>query len=329
MELDHHHGINPHAKFPVLVVLGPTASGKSRLAVQVAERAGGEILSVDALKVYKGMDIGTAKPTADELARVPHHGVDLVEPHEKFSVSEFLDYAQPKLAEIVKRKHVPVIDATAPYYLKALIYGIDRGPEPQVEFRERMEARPLREVYDELLGKDPASAKRIGPTDQRRLVRALEIVEFGEKLPSEVEQWGEPQGNYRWMFTGIRWPREQLYARVKTRAEKMFEQGWLDEVNRILAGTGFSETAGKAHGYRRLQQHLAGELSLEECIKATIKDVKTFARKSMTFFKTFPKVQWLDVTSEEEIDRAAKYLSHELKDMLSQCGVQSPPVDMP
>lgn len=329
MELEHLHGFNPHAKFPVLVILGPTASGKSRLAVSVCERVGGEILSVDALKVYRGMDVGTAKPTADELARVPHHGIDLVEPHERFSVSEFLDYAEPKLAEIVARRHVPVLDATAPYYLKALVYGLDRGPEPRPGYRDEMYARPLPEVYELLKRRDPASAARIGPNDRKRLVRALEIIEFGEKLPSEVEQWGEPRPEYRWIFTGIRWPRELLYARVRQRALQMFEQGWLDEVKRILNGKGFSETAGKAHGYRRLQQFLSNELTYEQCVEETVRDIKTFARKSMTFFKQFPRVNWLDVSSEEEIDRAAAYLSHEIKDMLAQCGIQRPAVDLP
>lgn len=323
-----HHGFNPHAKFPVLVVLGPTASGKSRLAVHVAERVGGEILSVDALKVYRGMDIGTAKPTPDELERVPHHGIDLVDASEEFSVAEFLSYAEPKIAEIVKRKKVPVLDATAPYYLKALIYGLDLGPGPRPRFRDEAERRPLDELYAELKQKDPSSAERIGPTDRRRLTRALEIIEFGEKLPSEVEQWGEPRGNYRWVCTGIRWPREQLYQRVRQRAEKMFEQGWLQEVEAILAGRGFSTTSGKAHGYRRLQQFLAGELTFEECVEETVRDVKQFARKSSTFFKGFPRVQWLDVTTEEEIDRAAAYLSHELKDMLGQCGVAREEIDL-
>ena len=329
MDLEHLHGFNPHAKFPVFVVLGPTASGKSRLALQVAERVGGEILSVDALKVYRGMDVGTAKPTPDELEQIPHHGIDLVDANEEFSVAEFLDYAEPVIAEIVERKRVPVLDATAPYYLKALVYGIDRGPEPQPEFRDEMDQRPLDEIYSELQQKDPASADRIGPTDRKRLVRALEIIHFGEKLPSEVEQWGEPKGNYRWIFTGIRWPRDILYQRVKERAEKMFQLGWLHEVQTILAGRGFSSTSGKAHGYRRLQQYIAGELTWEECIEETVRDVKQFARKSMTFFKGFPKVQWLDVSTEEEIDRAAAYLSHELKDMLSQCGVPRNEIDLP
>lgn len=324
-----HHGFDPNAKFPALVVLGPTASGKSRLAVNVAERVGGEVLSVDALKVYRGMDVGTAKPAPEERARVPHHGVDLVDASEEFSVAEFLDYAEPLLAEIVARKHVPVLDATAPYYLKALVYGVDRGPPPRPEFRDEMEQRPLDEIHDELKAKDPASAERIGSTDRKRLVRALEIIEFGAKLPSEVEQWGKARDDYRWMFTGIRWPREMLYERVTQRAQQMFDNGWPDEVKRIREGSGFSATSGKAHGYRRLQQFMDGELDWDQCVSKTIRDVKQFARKSMTFFKGFPRVQWLDVTSEGEIDRAAAYLSHELKDMLSQCGVERPAVDLP
>lgn len=324
-----HHGFDPDAKFPVLVVLGPTGSGKSRLALSVAERVKGEILSVDALKVYRGMDVGTAKPDALEQSRVPHHGIDLIEPHEEFSVSAFLDYAEPVIKQIIARGRVPVLDATAPYYLKALMYGVDRGPPPQPDYRAELEARPLPELYRELIERDPASAKRIGPTDQRRLVRAMEIIEFSSKLASEVVAWGEPRPEYRWVVTGIRWQREVLYARVRERAERMFNEGWLHEVQRIRAGKGFSQTAGKAHGYRRLQQFIDGELTWEQCIDETIRDVKTFARKSMTFFKTFPKVQWLDVSSDEEIDRAAAYLSHELKDMLAQCGVERPAVDLP
>lgn len=324
MDDNHHHGFDPSAKFPVLVVLGPTASGKSRLCLNVAERVGGEIVSVDALKVYRGMDVGTAKPDAGERARIPHHGLDLVDASEDFSVSQFLDYAEPTIAGIIARGHVPILDTTAPYYLKAIVYGLDRGPAPRGDFRAAMEARPLSDLHAELKTKDPHSAARIGPTDQRRLVRALEIIEFGDKLPSKVEKWGEPDPRYRWMFTGVRWPREILYARVKQRAEAMFAAGWLDEVNALLAGRGLSTTAGKAHGYRRIQQFMQGAVTWEECVQETIRDIKTFARKSMTFFKQFPKVQWLDVTEDVELDRAAAYLGLELKDMLIQCGHERP-----
>lgn len=324
--MEHEHAID--AKYPVFVVLGPTASGKSTLAMSIASRLGGEIISVDALKVYRKMDVGTAKPNAAEQAEIPHHGIDLVDPDQPYSVSEFLDYARPVIADIVARKKLPILDATAPFYLKALVFGLDRGPKPQPEFRAEMEARPMLDLHHELKEIDPPSAERIGPSDQKRLVRALEIAKFSDKLPSEAERWAEPDPTYRWVMTGIQWPRELLYERVATRALAMFEAGWQDEVKAILADAGFSETAGKAHGYKRLQEHMNGDYDWDECVRLTIKDVKTFARKCMTFYKQFPKVQWLQVETDEEILRASYYLSHELKEMLSQCGVERPVVDL-
>ena len=309
----------------MLVVLGPTASGKSRLCQAVATRTGGEILSVDALKVYRGMDVGTAKPTPAERAQVPHHGLDLVAASREFSVAEFQDYARPAIARIAARGNLPVLDATAPYYLKALIYGIDRGPGPQPEFRAAMESRPMPELFAQLRALDPPAAARIGAGDRKRLVRALEIARFGDRLPSDVRKWDEADAAYRWVLTGIRWPREMLYARVEARTRAMFEAGWLEEVRRIRAAGGFSRTAGLAHGYRRLQQYLDGVLTLAEAAALTIRDVRQFARKSMTFFRSFPKVQWLEVTSEEEIDRAATYLAHEMKAVMAATGMKPQP----
>ncbi|MHC4840541.1 MAG: tRNA (adenosine(37)-N6)-dimethylallyltransferase MiaA [Planctomycetota bacterium] len=328
MQHDHEQEHVDDGRFPVFVVLGPTASGKSTLAMNVARKLDGEIVSVDALKVYRDMDIGTAKPTAEECQDIPHHGIDIVDARSPYSVSEFLDYARPIIADIAARKKLPVLDATAPFYLKSLIFGLDRGPKPDSDFRAEMEARPVLELYEELKEIDPPSAKRIGPSDQKRLVRALEIANFSDILPSQVEQWSTPDLTYRWVMTGIQWEREKLYARVTERAQKMFESGWLDEVKAILAGDGFSQTAGKAHGYWRIQQYLDGEFDMAECIRLTIKDVKTFARKSMTFFKQFPAVQWLQVGSDEEIVRAGHYISHEIKQMLAARGIERPVVDL-
>ncbi|MCL4730455.1 MAG: tRNA (adenosine(37)-N6)-dimethylallyltransferase MiaA [Planctomycetes bacterium] len=327
--MSHSHGPNPNARHPVLVILGPTASGKSRLALAVARRAGGEIISVDALKVYRGMNAGTAKPDAAQRAEIPHHGIDLVEPHEEFSVARFLDWVEPVLAAGAARGRLPILDTTAPYYLKALVYGIARGPRPQPAFRDEMEKRPLAELFAALVGIDPVAAARIGPNDRKRLIRALEIAQFSDAKPSDAPRWAEPRGDYRWVFTGISWPRELLNQRVEARARQMFASGWLDEVRRIRQQGGFSRTAGLAHGYRRLQQYLDGALTLAEAEAQTIADVRQFARKSMTFFRGFPRVQWLEVTSEEEIDRAAMYLSHELKEMLAEVGISRKPVDLP
>ncbi|MBX3473260.1 MAG: tRNA (adenosine(37)-N6)-dimethylallyltransferase MiaA [Planctomycetes bacterium] len=327
--MSHSHGPNPAARHPVLVILGPTASGKSRLAMAVARRAGGEIISVDALKVYKNMDAGTAKPSPSDRAEIPHHGIDLVGPHEEFSVAQFLDWVEPVLAGIVARGNLPILDTTAPYYLKALVYGMARGPGPQPAFRTEMEGRPLPELFAALVGVDPVAAARIGPNDRKRIIRALEIANFSDAKPSDAPRWAEPRSDYRWVFTGISWPRDLLNQRVEARARQMFKAGWLDEIRRIRASGGFSRTAGLAHGYRRLQQHLDGAITLAEAEAQTIRDVRQFARKSMTFFRSFPKVQWLEVTTEEEIDRAAMYLSFELKDMLSEVGVSRPPIDLP
>lgn len=327
--MSHSHGPNPNAKHPVLVILGPTASGKSRLAMAVARRAGGEIISIDALKVYRGMDAGTAKPSAADRAEIPHHGIDLVGAHDEFSVAQFLDWVEPVLADIVARGKLPILDTTAPYYLKALVYGMARGPGPQPAFRTEMEKRPLPELFAALLGLDPVAAQRIGPNDRKRLIRALEIANFSDVKPSDAPKWSEPRGDYRWVFTGISWPREHLNQRVETRARQMFQAGWLDEIKRIRAARGFSRTAGLAHGYRRLQQYLDGAITLAEAEAQTIRDVRQFARKSMTFFRSFPKVQWLEVSTEEEIDRAAMYLSFELKDMLGEVGIERRPIDLP
>lgn len=303
---------------PVLVVMAPTASGKSRLCMAVARRVGGEILSVDALKVYRGLEVGTAKPSAAERAEIPHHGLDLVDAGAEFSVALYLDHALPVLRDIVRRGKVPILDATAPYYLKALVFGLDRGPGPQAEFRQACDQRSPAELYAELLAKDPESARRIGPADRKRLTRALEIEAFSGRLASQFARWGEPLPGFRWVFTGIEWPREVLYARVRERALRMFEQGWLDEVKSVRAGGGFSRTAGLAHGYRRLQQYLDGALGWDEAVEQTIRDVKLFARKSMTFFRRFPRTQWLQVQQDEELDRAATYLAHEVAEMQAE-----------
>lgn len=310
------------------MILGPTASGKSRFAVSVARRLGGEILSVDALKVYRGLDIGTAKPEPDERD-VVWHGIDLCESNEDWSVTRFLDYANPVIDDIVARGKLPILDATAPYYLKALLFGVDRGCPPDEDFRAQCEDIEAHKLHAQLMKEDPSAAQKIGPTNHRRLVRALEILQHTDRLASEPDDWGTLRDDYRWVMTGVMWEREKLYARVRERALAMFDAGWLDEVKAIEAGHGFSKPAANAHGYRRLREFINDECSLDEAKENTIKDVKTFARKCMTFFKSFPRVQWLNVNEVEDIDRAASYLAHELAVMMTEAELETPDVQLP
>lgn len=309
------------AKPPVLVVLGPTASGKSLLAMAIARRLASEIISVDAMKVYRHLDVGTAKPSARDRAEVPHHGLDLIDPSETFSVAQFLDYAGPLLAQVHQRGRLPILDVTAPLYLKALMYGIQGGPSPDPELRARLEATPGDALYDELGRRDPQRARQLHPNDVKRIVRALEHVMLKGKPMSELSPWAEARDDVQWVLTGIAWPREMLYGRVLERVDRMMAAGWLDEVRNVRERWGFSRTAAEAHGYKRLLAHLRGELSMAQAIEMTRKDVKTYARKSMTFFRQFPRVQWLQVSSEEEMQRAALYLSGEMREALIASGV--------
>lgn len=308
-------------KPPVLVILGPTASGKSLLAMEIAARLPAEILSVDAMKVYRHLNVGTAKPSIEDLARVPHHGLNLVEPNETFSVAEFRRYAEPVIRQIHGRGRLPILDVTAPLYLKALMYGIQEGPRPDDKLRARLEQTAPQELHDELLRRDPDRAAQLHPNDVKRIVRALEHAILRGRPMSALEPWGEPIPEFHWILTGISWPRDKLYQRVLARVDRMIEEGWLDEVRRVQQQWGFGRTAAEAHGYKRLLAHLRGEITLAEAVLMTKRDVKTYARKSMTFFRQFPKVQWLSVSSEEELRRAALYLRNELREMLVVAGV--------
>lgn len=252
---------------------------------------------------------------------MPHHGLDLIEPNEKFSVAQFLEYASPLIGEIHGRGKLPILDVTSPLYLKGLLYGIQQGPEPDFVLREQLEKTPLNELYGDLKERDPARAEKLHPNDMKRIVRALEHVMLKGKPMSELTPWGEMRDDVQWVLTGIAWPREKLYERVIARVDHMLEEGWLDETRRVQERWGFSRTAAEAHGYKRLLAHLRGEITLAEAELMTKRDVKTYARKSMTFFKQFPKVQWLNVASDEEIKRAALYLRNELREMLIVGGV--------
>lgn len=273
------------------------------------------------MKVYRHLNVGTAKPDIEERAAVPHHGLDLIEPCELFSVAQYRDYALPLIRDIHGRGRLPILDVTAPLYLRALMYGIQEGPQPDPQLRADLEASAPDDLFNELRRRDPARAEKLHPNDLKRIVRALEHAILKGKPMSELTPWGEPLPDFQWVLTGISWPREKLYERVLARVDRMMADGWLDEVRRVQERWGFSRTASEAHGYKRLLAHLRGEITLAEAVLMTKRDVKTYARKSMTFFRQFPKVQWLNVSSEEELKRAALYLRNELREMLVAGGV--------
>jgi tRNA dimethylallyltransferase len=300
----------------VLALVGPTGVGKSALAIAVAELAGGEIVNADALQVYRGLDIGTAKPTSEERLRVPHHLIDILEPAERFSAGRFAELARASLAEIAARGRPALVVGGSGLYLRALFDGI--APLPAVDARVRGELAerhrreglaPLR-VELELL--DAATAARLAPTDTQRTLRALEVALSSGRPLSE---WLARSPFVREAVSGVirvglTLPRAVLYDRLAARVHRMAERGWLDEVRALVAsGVGPEAPAFQAIGYSQWVRHLAGEYDLEEATRRIVLATRRYAKRQETWFRREPGLEWHDARSTDSLaERLARRL---------------------
>jgi tRNA dimethylallyltransferase len=289
-------GVTMAAGPQIYAVIGPTASGKSDLAHALARRLGGEILCVDSMSVYRGMDVGTAKPTPAERAEVPYHLLDVAEPTEAFVVSRFVTLADAAIADAAARG-VPALVAVGgtPMYFKALFEGLFEGPGADDAIRTRLEAEPTEALHARVNAIDPAAGHRINWNDRRRLIRALEVYELtGKPITDHQQEWGrQVRIPARWI--GLRWEREALNRRINLRVRKMFDADWLDEVRGLVARHGtLSKTAAEATGYGELLDHLAGRLSFDEAYELTKVRTRQLASRQTKWFRRFPDVTWFD-----------------------------------
>lgn len=245
-----------------IVITGPTASGKSRLALELAQRLDGEIISVDSIAVYRGMDIGTAKPTAADQARVPHHLIDVAWPDQDYSVAAFLTEAWRQIAAIRQRGKRPLLVGGTPLYLKGLLYGFDPGPPADWQFRQAVEADlqtfGAEALHQRLWQVDPLSAHRLHPTDVRRVTRALEVAYLtGQPLSHRQIQFEQATGQLTGRLFSLQWPRPLLHQRIAQRVDEMFQQGLVDEVRQLVRRyPRLSRTARIAVGYREVLELL-------------------------------------------------------------------------
>jgi tRNA dimethylallyltransferase len=294
--------VSPHAVAPPFVaVVGPTASGKSAVAFAAARRFDDvELVSVDAMQVYRGMDIGTAKPTASEQAEVAHHLIDLVEPASEFTVAEFQREFERVRDDLVRRRRRGVLVGGTGLYHRAVIDGFTLpGEWPHHRLQVEAEAALLgpAALHARLTELDPVAAARMEPTNTRRVVRALEVTlgsgrpfsSFGPGLdaypPSPVVQ------------VGLRWPRPVLADRIEQRVAEMIRDGLLDEVQRVLEA-GMSRTARQALGYKELVDHLEGRVSLDEAVATTVVRTRQFAVRQERWFRRDPRVRWVDIADD-------------------------------
>jgi tRNA dimethylallyltransferase len=286
---------NSPAATGILVILGPTASGKSELALRVARASAAEILSVDSMQVYRGMDIGTAKPTQAERAAVRHHAIDLVDASETFTVARFVELADATIADATARGTPLIATGGTPLYYKALFEGLFEGPSADETIRQRLRDLPGAELHRRLSQVDAAAAARIHLQDTKRLIRALEVFELtGRPISSFQTDWSARRQRHRGTWVGLHWDREALNRRINQRVKSMIEAGWLEETRGLLDRLGpLAGTASEATGYHELADHLAGKLSLDDAIEQIKIATRQLARRQMKWFRRFPDVHWL------------------------------------
>jgi tRNA dimethylallyltransferase len=289
------------SEYPAIAVMGPTASGKTVLGEALAERFHGEIVTCDALQVYRYMDIGTAKPSAHGREKIPHHMLDLRSPCDDFSAGDYQRLGRDVLRTMAASGRIPFVVGGTGFYLRALIDGLFEGPGRSDELRTRMRriiaGRGAASLHHALGRVDPEIAERLAPADAERIMRAYEIY----LLSGRTMSWWQSRpknrlAGYRWLKLGIRWPRKELYARIGRRVEEMFERGFVAEVQALVGRFPRDCHAFRAIGYRQIIAHLEGRSSLEQAIEDTERESRRYAKRQLTWFHADPEVLWLDAT---------------------------------
>jgi tRNA dimethylallyltransferase len=296
-----------------LLIIGVTASGKGRLAFELAESLDAEIISIDSMKVYRRMDIGTAKPPREARQRIKYHLIDVVEPSEAFSVGKFLDLAYDAIEQIKSRKKRVIAVGGTALYIKALLYGLFEGPGSDKQIRAELQAKAenegLEELYRQLTEIDPVTAGRIGRRDRKRIIRALEVYKItGKPISSLQQQFDAEKPLHDWTIIGLRREKSVENSRINQRAKKIIAAGLVDEVRRLLAEEKpLSQQARCAIGYAEIIDYLNGKTNLEDATELIKKNTRRFAKNQRTWFKTFKDVHWLDISADEPPEKILSY----------------------
>jgi len=301
-----------------ILILGVTAGGKGRLAFELAKKIDAEIISIDSMKVYRRMDIGTAKPSKEVRNQIKHHLIDIVEPSESFSVDSFLSLTEQALKDIEsKGKPIVAVGGTA-MYIKALLHGIFDGPGTDENIRRQLKDQitqlGLAELHKKLAVIDHEAAERIHQNDEKRIIRALEVYELTGKPISSFQQQFSAEPKDDWLVLGLQRDKADASHRINERVKKMIEIGFVDEVKALIAEEKpLSMQARCAIGYAEIINYLEGKETLDKSIEQIKINTRRFAKAQRTWFKTFRFVNWLDAgendTVEQVLDRALPYLS--------------------
>jgi tRNA dimethylallyltransferase len=285
------------ADVPSYFLAGPTAAGKSAVALELAERVGGEIISVDSMQVYRGLDIGTAKPSQGDLKRARHHLIDVVDLNQSFDAAMFARLASVAAAEIHSRGRVPIFCGGTGLYFKAYLHGLGPAPPANAELRAQLEAMPIAQLLDELEKNDPPTFQRIDRQNPRRVVRALEVIRLTCKpFSAQRSDWPDCAPATAGRFIGLTQSPGQLQARIERRVDAMFAQGLVAETRALMEG-GLEQnpTAMQALGYRQVVEHLRGQRGLAETIELVKIRTRQFAKRQRTWFRRQMRLEWISL----------------------------------
>ena len=303
----------------ILAIVGPTAVGKTKLSLRLAQDLDGEIISADSMQIYKGMDIGTAKASPDERERVPHHLIDFIEPDEEFSVADFQARVDELIPAIDERGKLPMLVGGTGLYVKAVIQGfIFPDMETDWELRDRLEAEAEEKgteyVHDKLKEIDPKLADKLHPNDLRRVIRGIEVYrKTGKTTTHFKEKAKERPPRYNAVKIGLMREREKLYERINKRVDKMIEEGLIEEVRELYQqGYDLELTSMQALGYKQLINHFEGEYDLEEAIRLIKRDTRHFAKRQLNWFKRDDEIKWFN-PADYEFETLVAEVKEEIK----------------
>ena len=288
-----------------IFIAGPTAVGKSAVALALAEKIGGEIISVDSMQVYRGLDIGTAKPTAQERSHVPHHLIDVCDLREAFDAAQFVRLAQKAVEEIQARGRTPIFCGGTGLYFKAFLEGLGEAPPADEKLRVELEALPLEKLLDELRERDPATFEKIDRQNPRRVIRAIEVIRLtGKKFSDQRAEWSPASGiqDSEPRIICLTRAANDLHARINARVDEMFSRGLVEETRSLLKhGLAENKFAMQAIGYRQVVEHLRGERGLAETIELVKIRSRQFAKRQLTWFRRHGNCKWIELKSGETL----------------------------
>lgn len=306
----------------LIVLVGATAVGKSEAALQLARRFGCEIISGDSMCVYRGMDIGTAKPTANERRQIPHHLIDVLEPEENFSVVDFQRLAAEAVDAVNKRGRIPLLVGGTGLYVQAFLEGYQFNRTPKTQLREDLQATTDDAgeygLYQKLREQDPQTASRLHPNDRRRILRALEVVANEQQPMSQNKKTGDPSLLYDGLIFGLTRERPELYRRIDMRVDAMFAAGLVDEVNRLLSeGLPADCTAMQAIGYKEIVSHLRNGMDLDLTVERIKQASRRFAKRQLTWFRRMPYIRWIGMNESQDVEEAVADMSRQVAEKFS------------